>query len=87
MIATTSSNLRENMKEYFDRVTNDYETMIVTRRDDANVVVISQAEWESLQETLYLMGSKANRRHLEESMAQLEAGRVEVRELIEDDDE
>lgn len=44
MIATTSSDLRENMKEYFDRVTDGFETMIVTRRNDANVVVISQAD-------------------------------------------
>lgn len=87
MIATNSTNLRDNQKEYFDRVVQDYETLIVTRRDDENVVVISQAEWESLQETLYLLGNKANRDHLERSMAQLEAGLGEIHGLIEGDDE
>jgi len=81
MIATTSSNLRENQKHYFDRVVEDCETLIVTRRGDENVVVISQSEWESLQETLYLMSSKANRERLEASMAHAEAGMLDEHEL------
>lgn len=85
MIATNITNLRENIKDYFDRVVEDRETMIVTRRNDENVVVISQAEWESLQETFYLMGSKANHDMLVNSIAQLEAGKGKARELVCDD--
>ena len=33
MLAVTYTNLRENMKNYMDKVTDDYETMIVTRKN------------------------------------------------------
>ena len=84
MLATTSSNLRENQKHYFDRVVQDCETLIVTRRDDENVVVIAQSEWESLQETLHLMSTRANREHLARSMAQADAGLLTTHELAYD---
>lgn len=32
MLAVNYTNLRENMKNYMDKVTDDYETMIVTRK-------------------------------------------------------
>lgn len=73
--ATTQTNLRENMKKYLDDVATNGDTLIVTRKNDENVVVISQAEYNSLQETYYLLGNKANHDDLLESIAQLEAGK------------
>ena len=32
MLAVNYTNLRDNMKRYMDQVTDDYETMIVTRK-------------------------------------------------------
>lgn len=84
MIATTASNLRSNMKEYLDRITQDCETMIITRRNDENVVVVSQSEWDSIQETLYLMSTKANRDSLERSITQAENGLISKRELVDE---
>ena len=40
MLAVNYTNFRENMKEYMDKATNDYETMIVTRKNNKNVVFI-----------------------------------------------
>ena len=37
MLAVNYTTLRDNMKTYMDKVTNDYETMIVTRKDNKNV--------------------------------------------------
>lgn len=34
MLAVNYTNLRDNMKKYMDKVTDDYETMIVTRKDN-----------------------------------------------------
>ena len=34
MLAVNYTNLRDNMKTYMDKVTDDYETMIVTRKDN-----------------------------------------------------
>ena len=82
MLATNSTNLRANMKEYFDKVTDGYETLVVTRQNDENVVVISQAEYNSLMETLYLIGDKSNYDHLMRSISQLESGDYSERDLL-----
>ena len=42
MLAVNYTNLRDNMKKYMDKVTDDYETMIVTRKDNKNVVMLSE---------------------------------------------
>ena len=60
MLAVNYTNLRENMKHYMDVVTDDYETMIVTRKDNKNVVMISEESYNNLIENVYVMGNKAN---------------------------
>ncbi len=49
MIAANFSNFRENLKSYCDRVTEQSETVIVTRKNEKNIVVISLDEWNALQ--------------------------------------
>ena len=82
MLAVNYTNLRDNMKTYMDKVTDDYETMIVTRKDNKNVVMLSEETYNNLMENVYVMGNKANYDWLMESKAQLEIGNVSVRELI-----
>lgn len=84
MLAVNYTTLRENMKSYFDRVTDDYETMIVTRKDNKNVVILSEESYNNLQENIYVMGNKANYDWLIESKKQLEEGEAFIRELAED---
>ena len=81
MLAVNYTNLRENMKMYMDKVTNDYETMIVTRKDNKNVVMLSEESYNNLMENIYVMGQKANYDWLMESKAQLESGNFSVHEL------
>jgi len=83
MLAVNYTNLRDNMKKYMDKVTDDYETMIVTRKNNKNVVMISEETYNNLLENAYLMGNKANYDWLMESKAQLEQGKVSVQELTE----
>ena len=85
MLAVNYTNLRENMKHYMDVVTDDYETMIVTRKDNKNVVMISEESYNNLIENVYVMGNKANYDWLMESKAQLENGNVSAHDLIEVD--
>lgn len=49
MLAVNYSTIRENLKSYCDRVSNDNETVIITRKDEKNVVIISLNEWNELQ--------------------------------------
>ena len=60
MLAVNYTNLRDNMKKYMDKVTDDYETMIVTRKDNKNVVMLSEEAYNNLMENVYVMGNKAN---------------------------
>ena len=82
MLAVNYTNLRENMKHYMDVVTDDYETMIVTRKDNKNVVMISEESYNNLIENVYVMGNKANYDWLMESKAQLENGNLHKHDLL-----
>ena len=83
MLAVNYTNLRDNMKTYMDKVTDDYETMIVTRKDNKNVVMLSEETYNNLMENVYVMGNKANYDWLIESKAQLENGNFSVKKLAE----
>lgn len=83
MLAVNYTNLRDNMKSYMDKVTDEYETMIVTRKNNKNVVMLSEETYNNLIENVYIMGTKANYDWLMESKAQLERGNVVVENLIE----
>ena len=85
MLAVNYTNLRDNMKAYMDRVTDDYETMIVTRKDNKNVVMLSEESYNNLMENVYIMGNKTNYDWLMESKTQLENGKISVQNLIEVD--
>lgn len=85
MLAVNYTNLRENMKAYMDRVTDDYETMIVTRKDNKNIVMLSEESYNNLMENAYIMGNKANYDWLMESKSQLENCNVSVQNLVEVD--
>lgn len=85
MLAVNYTNLRDNMKSYMDKVTDDYETIIVTRKDNRNVVMLSEESYNNLMENIYVMGNKANYDWLMESKAQLESGKISAHTLIEAD--
>lgn len=83
MLAVNYTTLRDNMKTYMDKVTDDYETMIVTRKDNKNVVILSEESYNNMMENIYVMGNKSNYDWLMESKAQLEMGIVSAHELSE----
>lgn len=87
MLAVNYTNLRDNMKAYMDKVTDDYETMIVTRKDNKNVVMLSEEAYNNLLENSYIMSNKTNFDWLMESKAQLENGNAKTHELVEVEDE
>lgn len=84
MFAVNYTNLRDNMKTYMDKVTDDYETMIVTRKDNKNVVMLSEEAYNNLVENAYIMGNKANYDWLVESKKQLESGNFDKHDLVEE---
>lgn len=77
------SDTRANLKSVVERVVADKAPIAITRQKGEGVVMISQSEWEAIEETLYLLGSPANAKRLAEGIAELDAGRGEEHELIE----
>lgn len=72
------------MKSCMDKVTDDYETMIVTRKNNKNVVMISEESYNNMLENLHLVGNKANYDWLMESKKQLEQGMAMKHDLDEE---
>ena len=87
MLAVNYTNFRENLKDYMDKATDDYETMIVTRKNNKDVVMISEESYNNLMENVYVMGNKSNYDWLMESKEQLESGKYTKHDLIEVQDE
>ncbi|MDB4173310.1 type II toxin-antitoxin system Phd/YefM family antitoxin [Bacteroidia bacterium] len=73
-----------NVVNYTDlRVINDVEELIIKRKNNKDLVLISLDEYNSLKETNYLLSGK-NRDVLIQSIQQAEEGNVSEQELIEE---
>lgn len=76
------TDLRLNLKKWFDLVVNDVEELIIKRKDNKDLVLISLEEYNSLKETAYLLSGK-NRDVLMQSLKEAKEGNVESHELSE----
>ena len=77
MEITTYSNFRQHLKSFLDKVMESNTPLYVKRTKGEDVVVLSKSDYESMEETLYLLSSEKNRTHLVESIKQAEKGEVE----------
>ena len=82
MQAMTYSQAKGRWGEILNRVTEDHASLIITRDEAPPVVIMSLDEYESLQETAYLLRSPKNARRLLDSIAELERGGGQARELL-----
>jgi antitoxin YefM len=68
-----------------DKVYCDHDPLIITRKNNENLVLISIDEYNSLMETNYLLGNEANAEHLQNSMNQYKNGNAKKKELLKDE--
>jgi antitoxin YefM len=84
MKVVSFSEARNSLKAVLDRVVEDADYTIVTRRDADDVVVMSLESFNSLMETVHLLKSPANAAHLDRSISQFKQGKAVVRDLLDD---
>lgn len=75
MLAVNYSTIRNKLKDYCDKVADDYETVIVTRKNEKNVVIIGLEEYNNIMENLRILSNKKYYERLIESKAQIEQGK------------
>ena len=78
----TFSEARASLKTVMDDVCKDHAPTVVTRVNGEHVVMLSLADFNSIEETMYLLSSANNASRLMESIAQLKAGKAQPRDLI-----
>ncbi|MBB3696316.1 type II toxin-antitoxin system prevent-host-death family antitoxin [Flammeovirga yaeyamensis] len=73
MNTTTLSDLRANLKSYFDELEDNKDILIVPRSGNKEAIVLmTLSEYNSMKETEYLLSSKNNRELLEKSIKELD---------------
>ncbi|MFV8593060.1 type II toxin-antitoxin system Phd/YefM family antitoxin [Ralstonia pseudosolanacearum] len=83
----TFSEARAGFKQALDTVCRDHEPTIITRQRGEHVVMVSLDDYNSMMETLHLLGSEKNARRLRESIAEFKAGKTSLKGLLNDDAE
>jgi antitoxin YefM len=76
------SETRANFKAVLDEVVADRAPVHIVRPKGEGVVLVAQSEWEGMEETLHLLSSPANAKHLLDGIRELDAGHGEEHELI-----
>lgn len=81
MYAISYSQARQNLAETMNNVTNDCAPVMITRQGAEPVVMMSLAEYNSLQETAYLLRSPKNAERLMKGIAEHRSGQAVEQEL------
>ena len=83
MLTTTISDFRKDIKRYLDRVTENFDTLIINRGKDSGVVIMSLEEYNSLSATHHELSSKMNETRLDSAIEKLRKGKSNQKDLIE----
>lgn len=79
------SDARASLKTVMDEVCADHAPLMVTRQSAEPVVILSLDDYNSINETLHLLGSANNAERLRRSIAQVRAGKAITKELYQNE--
>jgi antitoxin YefM len=85
MLSTTFTDFRKDLKQYLDKVIENFETIIINRGKDTGVVIMSLKEYNSLLATQHELSSKANERRLDSAIEKFQNGSGTEKKLIDDE--
>lgn len=81
MTAMTSAKARKNFSQTIMKVCDDREAVIIEHGEHHRVVMIPLEEYESMNETEYLLRSPSNAQNLLEAVDQIRTGKATVQEI------
>ncbi|MFD0751061.1 type II toxin-antitoxin system Phd/YefM family antitoxin [Mucilaginibacter calamicampi] len=81
---TTYSDFRQQLKSWLDKVRNDHAPLFVTNAKGEDVVVLSKSDYESMEETFYLLKNPNNAARLLKGISDYNQGLAHERKLIEE---
>lgn len=84
MLIASVSDFRKNIKSYLDRVTKNFETLIINRGKDDGIVIISLKEYNSLMATNHELSSRKNEMRLDAAIEKLNNEKSFEKHLIEE---
>jgi antitoxin YefM len=83
MRIASSTELRKNLAKYLDQVHDDHTPMIITRDGGKpSAVIMSFEDYTAHEETMYLLRNPNNAKNLLDSIAEPDAGKGMVRNLV-----
>jgi antitoxin YefM len=83
MDAMSYTSARKNLAQTMERVCEDHAPVVITRKGEGAVVMMSLEDYQSLEETAYLLRSPKNAQRLLNAIAALETEGGTERELQE----
>lgn len=81
-ITVSYTDLRANLSSYIDKALESRAPITITRQGNANVIMISQEEYEGWEETVHLLKSPVNAARLRQSISAANAGKITERKLV-----
>jgi len=84
MLVANVSDFRKDIKSYLDRVAKNFETLIINRGKDENIVIMSLDEYNSLMATNYELSSRKNESRLDSAIEKLKGKKTFTKDLIDD---
>ena len=84
MLIASVSDFRKDIKSYLDKVSRNFETLIINRGKDSGIVVMSLIEYNSLMATNHELSSRANEIRLDSAIEKLKTHKSFEKILTED---
>lgn len=82
MLILNFSEARNRLKDVLDRVVEDADYTVISRRDAPDAVLMSLETFNGLMETVHLLKTPANAAHLARSIAQFRKGKARTRKRV-----
>ena len=84
MLIASVSDFRKDIKTYLDKVSKNFETLIIHRGKDTGIVVMSLNEYNSLMATNHELSTRTNELRLDSAIEKLKSKNSFEKTLIEE---